>query len=231
MTNQLTTEQESYKRALADLPKLSEFNDMSDENSDDLFVKAFWQWYGQHGKTIRSALVNAAQFEPRWKSVVGYEDLYEVSNKGEVRHKLSQCAVGQFRKDFGYAIVRLSKPRITKQVHRIVAEAFIPNPENKPNVNHIDNNPANNNVENLEWCTQQENLQHARIQGRMYPYVNGKPGPRKEVDPQKVKTILEMKALNITHYNIARAIKTSRRTIARVLRENALPEPPKTEKE
>jgi len=51
--------------------------------------------------------------------------------------------------------------RYTKSVHRLVGKSFIPNPENKPYINHIDGNPKNNNMDNLEWCTHQENMNHA----------------------------------------------------------------------
>lgn len=66
-------------------------------------------------------------------------------------------------KEFGYEVVSVSKNNIIRHymVHRMVAETFIPNPENKPFVNHKDGNKLNNSVENLEWCTKEENQQHA----------------------------------------------------------------------
>lgn len=103
-----------------------------------------------------------------WKPVVGYEGLYEVSNIGRVKgintysHKepiiLSQCK----RKD-GYLSVRLSKNNISKSktVHRLVAMAFIPNPDNLEMVNHKDENKANNKVDNLEWCTRAYNQKYS----------------------------------------------------------------------
>ncbi len=99
-----------------------------------------------------------------WKPVVGYEGLYEVSNTGLIKslncynlkepHLLSLC----FNTN-GYLRVGLSKNNKTKQmlVHRIVAEAFIPNPDNLEMVNHKDEDRTNNHVENLEWCTRAYN--------------------------------------------------------------------------
>lgn len=69
----------------------------------------------------------------------------------------------QANKYYYRAVVKLHKDKSKKdfKVHRLVAQAFIPNPHNKPNINHKDGNPLNNKVENLEWCTQQENIDHA----------------------------------------------------------------------
>lgn len=99
-----------------------------------------------------------------WKKIEEFPD-YEVSNQGRVRrpgsvwngHK-GHIAVGTDRGG-GYMVVGLTKGKkhYSRLMHRLVAQAFIPNPNNKPCVNHIDCNPSNNNVDNLEWCTKKEN--------------------------------------------------------------------------
>lgn len=89
-----------------------------------------------------------------WRPVVGYEGLYEVSNYGDVYNIKRNHMMKPNDRD-GYKIVRLSKngARYETGAHRLVAQAFIPNPNNYPVVNHKDENPSNNNVDNLEWCT------------------------------------------------------------------------------
>lgn len=103
--------------------------------------------------------------EELWKDIEGFEGLYQVSNLGNVkslkRNIILKPGVVAYRKtkESGYYIVNLkSKPFY---IHRLVAEAFIPNSENKPQINHIDCNKRNNNVKNLEWVTREENIQHA----------------------------------------------------------------------
>ena len=109
-----------------------------------------------------------------WKPIENYNSLYEVNEKGEVRslyhwngHKYEKrkkpYILKQTNTTTGYKKVELAKDGKKKslKVHRLVANAFIPNPMNKPYINHIDGNPINNCVENLEWCTQHENVVHA----------------------------------------------------------------------
>lgn len=113
-----------------------------------------------------------------YKDILGYENLYQVSNLGNVKSlpksdgngnrerllKLEVCA----RNHTSYYRVSLSKNGVVNryQVHQLVAQAFIQNLDGKPLVNHIDNNGQNNIVSNLEWCTHIENMQHSAIQGR-----------------------------------------------------------------
>lgn len=103
---------------------------------------------------------------PKVKDVVGYEGLYIISENGEVR-KSNGKVVPQHTNKFGYLNVALYKDgkQRQKKVHRLVAEAFIENPSNKPQVNHIDGNKTNNCVENLEWSTCHENINHAYQNG------------------------------------------------------------------
>ena len=110
-----------------------------------------------------------------WKEVKGYEELYKVSNLGKVYRigghvkRLNHLmyipikVMKPLDNGMGYLRIKLTKGNKPKRVmlHRIIAEAFIPNPENKRCVNHIDGNKKNNLLSNLEWCTHTENAQHS----------------------------------------------------------------------
>ena len=120
-----------------------------------------------------------------WKSVEGYENSYQVSNFGRVRTldrfvdtaKGSRKISGQIIKEFnnirGYPFVSLwshskSMPAL---IHRLVAQAFISNPDKKPQVNHKNGVKTDNRVENLEWCTSSENKIHGYRMGLLIPPV------------------------------------------------------------
>lgn len=111
-----------------------------------------------------------------WKDIAGYEGLYQVSNYGRIKslERLEKTVgiVKQRRRGermlketnvYGYRNVCLANNgyKRTVRVHRIVAKTFIPNPDRKLEVNHIDGNKANNRVDNLEWCTRKENSLHS----------------------------------------------------------------------
>lgn len=119
--------------------------------------------------------------QEEWRDIVGYEGMYQVSNLGNVKRLKDQIFViddkqrrqytkiinekilHQFADNNGYKIVNINAKRT--RVHRLVAEAFLCNCEQKPFVNHKDGNKSNNNVANLEWCTASENTLHAYATG------------------------------------------------------------------
>jgi hypothetical protein len=110
--------------------------------------------------------------EEIWKDIPELNGVYQCSNYGNVRriNKDPRCKKYknlklQIRKD-GYVSVNPTL-NYRKQVHRIVAQLFIPNPENKPCINHIDFNIKNNCFNNLEWCTPKENTHHSLKHGRL----------------------------------------------------------------
>ena len=119
-----------------------------------------------------------------WRPVKGYEGLYEVSNLGRIKSLPRKQVTLQGRKRIyyergefifntsglasRYLIVTLHKDgtRRSVQIHRLVAQAFLPNPNNLPCVNHKDENTLNNAASNLEWCTQSYNLNYSRNRRR-----------------------------------------------------------------
>lgn len=119
--------------------------------------------------------------EEIWKDIKDYEGVYQVSNMGNVRsldrqshetlnikaHNLTGRLMKACDNSKGYKFLRFCKNgrSYTKYVHRLVAETFIPNPDNKPQVNHKDMIKSNNNVDNLEWMTSSENIIHGLKNG------------------------------------------------------------------
>ena len=111
----------------------------------------------------------------KWKPISGYEGLYEVSNKGNIKsfHKNKDgVLIKLFTEKLKHTnykcltLVDIFGNKKQFRVHRIVAEMFLSNIHNKRFVNHIDNNGENNCVENLEWCSQSENIKHSHNQNR-----------------------------------------------------------------
>ncbi|WP_063601257.1 NUMOD4 domain-containing protein [Clostridium coskatii] len=128
------------------------------------------------------------RFKEIWKDIAGYEGYYQVSNSGKIRsvNRIIIYSDGRiFRyngRDLkttlnkGYVNVKLSKHSKveTFKVHRLVAEAFISNPLNLPQINHKDENKTNNNVDNLEWCTGKYNMNYGTVIQRVKNNTNHK---------------------------------------------------------
>ena len=97
-----------------------------------------------------------------WKDMKNFEGLYKINNEGLIKNKRNKTLKTSINHN-GYVVVYLCKDnkKYAKKVHRLVAETFISKIEGKNQVNHIDGNKRNNNVDNLEWCTQSENIKHA----------------------------------------------------------------------
>lgn len=137
-----------------------------------------------------------------WKPVVGLEEAYEVSTFGNVRSVAREYEIngGTYKKKSvllkgsissnGYHRHTLSflNKRVYKNTHRIVAEAFIPNSENKPQINHKDGNKLNNCVDNLEWCDAKQNLNHAYQTG----LAKGKAGSKNSMADLTESQVLEI---------------------------------------
>lgn len=164
-------------------------------------------------------LINMKEIEEIWKDILGYEGIYQLSNLGKVKalelwkshggsgillHKEKVLKTGKYKK--GYEHVNLCKNAITdkKVIHRLVAEYFIPNPDNKPCVNHIDGNPANSRVDNLEWCTYRENVDHARRTGLMNDY-----GERSVNAKLTKEAIKEIRKKQLSGRELAKKFKVS----------------------
>lgn len=98
--------------------------------------------------------------EEIWKDVKGYEGLYQISNLGNIKSN-TNIKSKRINKQ-GYLTTQLCKnnKKRSKRINRLVAEAFIPNPNNFPQVNHKDENKLNNEVSNLEWCTEKYNTNY-----------------------------------------------------------------------
>lgn len=102
---------------------------------------------------------------------ISHHHHYSISMSGDVRNSSGKILKPRLRKKTGYYAVILYKPQRTYQVHRLVAEAFIPNPENKPEINHCNGDKAHNFYSNLEWATHSENEKHSyRVLGKVPSY-------------------------------------------------------------
>lgn len=162
-----------------------------------------------------------------WRPVVGYEGLYDVSSCGEVRGT-AKLVVGNHLSPYrtiperakrvsllkGYPAVTLFRNGNRKliKVHRLVAEAFIPNDMNLPMINHIDSNKTNNSVNNLEWCDASHNARHKAAAGRCNSPVGERSGTCKLTEEQ----VIEIRNSKHTNSSLARQYGISTSQIQRI---------------
>jgi hypothetical protein len=157
--------------------------------------------------------------------------LYEVSDCGRIRSL--DCAVGhwgggkQFRKGRflkpqadkdGYMQVLLSKNgrAITKKVHRLVAQAFVSNPLNLPEVNHLDLDKANGHAANLEWCSRKGNQRHAASRGIFSAFTN--PSMAKKLTPDAVGQIRAARAAGVTCEVLSQRFGVNAGTVRKIIK-------------
>ena len=152
-----------------------------------------------------------------------YGDWYEVSNIGNIRNSRTHLVrkLNVLQQGYAFVVVSLGSrdSKVLFKVHRAVAETFIPNPKNLPVINHIDGNKLNNVVENLEWCTYQENTKHAIQNGLYKSPPRGYHNPCCKFTKEQVDYIKKVyipydkeygsralaRKFNVTHYAILKA--------------------------
>mgnify|MGYP001057534140 CR=1 FL=1 len=168
-----------------------------------------------------------------WRGIKGFEDSYEVSNKGNVRSLTKKVNAPQ---NGGYRIVKGRNLKLTKSkkgylvanigrgntclVHILVAEAFIPNPEGKPTVNHKGKNgcKTDNRVESLEWATYKENHEHAIATG-LHKDLKGEANYSNKLSEEQVKDIIEtIQTTNISYRQLAIKYEVVHSTIQNINR-------------
>lgn len=152
--------------------------------------------------------------------IKGYEGKYSITKDGKVwSHVRNKFLKDDLRGK--YYAVKLGKYGKKISVHRLVAIAYIKNPENKPYINHIDGDKLNNNVSNLEWCTARENIHHAQMNGlmkvRTYPIKK-----RQKISDEEAERICNAYKNGYSVLKLAKDYNVIRGTIYAILRKNKI---------
>ncbi len=145
-----------------------------------------------------------------WADIHGFYGLYEISSWGRVRNSKLNI-IKSFKNNKGYFIVGLKKQgeQFKKSVHRLVGFAFVPNPDNKPQINHDDCDKENNYYKNLVWSTCMENNRHAQANG----LCQNDSGENHWKTTLKEKEVLEIRASNLSGKELSKMYGTTTSTI------------------
>jgi hypothetical protein len=157
-----------------------------------------------------------------WKDIQGYEGKYQISSFGRVRNIQKGNFLNPSPNYKGYLRVNLWKNGgyKTKVVHRLVCKAFLDNPDNKPQVNHIDGDKTNNKLQNLEWVTNDENKKHAvklGLTARMPGTKNG----RCKITEDTAKGIIRDLKSGMRNIDIVNKYKVTKDTVSNIKRKKA----------
>ena len=181
-------------------------------------------------------MINPLQME-EWKPVKGYEGLYEISSLGRLRCCSKRIDSGKCHRDYPQKILKPAKDQNgylrtslsdknhihkTVKVHRLVAEAFLDNPSDFPQVNHKDGNKQNNSANNLEWCDQSHNMKHAIKTG--LKRLDGAYNPAAKLTTEDVSFIREHYKPRDKQFGIialANRFNVHRKTIGRIIANKA----------
>jgi len=154
-----------------------------------------------------------------WKPVVGYEGCYEVSNLGRVKNRrnliLSMTLHGRTKEYFHVQFFKKGEKPKYFLVHRLVAELFIPNPEGKPCVNHLNNEGHDNRSINLEWVTYKENTKHGIDMGSINKNRSGM--STKRIDELQIRAIIFM-SKNFSQREISNLLGIPETTVNSLIR-------------
>lgn len=165
-----------------------------------------------------------------WKPVQGYEGRYEVSSSGKVKtvgrfinaprgrqRWINEAELSTHITSRGYVqtMFKVGQKNFPQLVHRLVATAFIENPESLPQVNHMDGNKLNNHASNLEWCTSKENCAHARRE-RLYEPARGQNAGGAKLTNEQVLEIRKRLSSGETHESISLDYPVNRTVITRI---------------
>ena len=156
-----------------------------------------------------------------WKDVVGYEEYFQISNFGRVFSKRSNKILKTVKAEYEIFTTRLSgrgKSTCFK-IHRLVAKAFIENPLDKHEVNHIDGNKHNNHVDNLEWTTESENKKHAYKAGLRNKELDRM--AKADINMEIARNIRKMKSSGMSGADITRKTGISYNIVRSVIANNS----------